>query len=171
MSMFTKVGDFAHSSLLNGAGLSAMNQISSGAGVGAGLGAVNSMMTGQSSIMDGAISGAVTGAAFGAVGRYASMKYASGLNSFINSTTDASGRVFAGTKQSMVDDVSNFKFSHFSRSDTKGTHANYWHPDSTALKSTRFQDYKPQYSPAVNPTGRVSTSDPKVIDQWTKEFI
>ena len=63
--------------------LSALNQISSGAGIGAGLGAVNSMMTGQSSMIDGAMSGAVTGAALGAVGRYASMKYASGLNSFI----------------------------------------------------------------------------------------
>lgn len=170
MSMFTKVGDFAHSSLLNGASLSALNQISSGAGIGAGLGAVNSMMTGQSSMIDGAMSGAVTGAALGAVGRYASMKYASGLNSFINSTTDASGKVFAGTKQSMVQDISNFKFSHFSRADAQSTHANYWHPDSAALKTTRFQDYKPQYSPALNPSGKVSTGE-RSIDQWTKEFI
>lgn len=169
MSMFTKVGDFAHSSLLNGAGLSALNHISSGAGVGAGLGAVNSMMTGQSSIMDGAVSGAVTGAALGAAGRYASMKYASGLNSFVNSTTDASGKVFAGTKKSMVDGVSNFKFSHFSRADAQGTHANYWHPDYSALKSTRFQDYKPQYTPPVNPTKKTG-SKWEDIDQWTQEF-
>lgn len=150
--MFTKVGNYAHNALLNGSGLSASNQITSGAGIGAGLGAVNALVTGESSMWDGAISGGVTGAALGAGMRYASMKYASGMNSFINSTTDASGKVFNGIKQSQVENISNFKFSHFGRPDSANTHANYWHPDSAALKSTRFQHYNPQFTPPTNPT-------------------
>ena len=73
MSMFTKVGNYAHGALLNGSGLSAMNHISSGAGIGAGLGALNAVATGDDTMFGGAVSGALTGAALGAGTRFESM--------------------------------------------------------------------------------------------------
>lgn len=166
--MFTKIGNYAHGALINGAGLSAMNHIGSGAGVGAGLGALSAFATGNDSLMGGAMSGAVSGAALGAGTRYASMRYASGVNQFINSTVDASGKVFAGTKKSMVGEVSNLKFSHFGRPPVPNEHASYWHPDSQTLKKTRFQNYDPRYTPAVNPGAPTLSSRP--LDQYTQEF-
>lgn len=170
MSMFTNVGNYAHNALLTGAGMGAMSHISAGVGIGAGLGAVNALVTGNDTMIGGAISGAATGGLLGAGTRFGSMKYAAGMNSFINSTTDITGKVFAGTKASTIQDVSNFKFGHFTRSDAQNTHANYWHPDSTNLKGTRFQHYDPRYTPAMNPTNQVSTGVNQ-IDQYTKEFI
>lgn len=169
MSMFTNVGNYAHGALLNGAGLSALNHISSGAGIGAGLGALNAVATGNDSILGGAMSGAAAGAIMGGGTRFASMKYASGVNSFINNTVDASGKVFAGTKQSMVQDISNFKFGHFTRPGNSGEHANYWHPDSAALRSTRFQNYNPSFTPAVNPGA--PTLKAQTIDKYTQEYV
>lgn len=150
--MFTKVGNYAHNALLNGSGLTASSQMTSGAGIGAGIGALNSMVTGESSMWDGAVSGAVTGAALGAGMRYASMKYASGVNGFINSTTDISGNALAGIRSSQIQNTSNFKFSHFGRSDVENKHANFWAPNSTDLKTTRFQHYNPQFTAPTNPT-------------------
>lgn len=171
MSMYTTVGNSLHGMFLNGAGMGAMSHIGSGAGIGAGLGAVNAMVTGNDTMIGGGMSGAVTGAMLGAGTRFGSMKYAAGVNSFINSTTDSAGKVFAGTRRSLDNDVSNFKWGHFTRSDVQNTHSNYWKPNYTGIKQTRFQDYNPLYTPAVNPSGAISTGKLKQIDEYTAEYI
>jgi Ca2+-binding RTX toxin-like protein len=127
--------------------------------------------TGNDTMIGGGMSGAVTGAMLGAGTRFGSMKYAAGVNSFINSTTDSAGKVFAGTRRSLDNDVSNFKWGHFTRSDVQNTHSNYWKPNYTGIKQTRFQDYNPLYTPAVNPSGAISTGKLKQIDEYTAEYI
>ena len=151
MGTFTKAGNYLHNQLLNGVGTSAMSHISSGAGLGAVYGAGSSVVTGDQGFFGGMISGAAQGAALGAGSKYASMKYAQGVANHIQNTVNpATGQVFAGVKESMVSNVSNFKFGHFVSPNTNNVHANYWHPDSKIFKQTPFQEYNPRYTPPSN---------------------
>lgn len=169
MSMFTKVGDFAHGALLNSAGMGAMGNISQGAGIGAGVGAVNALVTGNDSILGGAISGGVMGGIGGAGMRYGGMKYAAGMESFINSTKSASGSVYAGTKQNLGTDITKFKFSNFTTPNNTGAHANFMTPDIAALTRTKFQNYDPSLTPSASGS-KTASQGSSYIDQYTKEY-
>ena len=53
----------------------------------------------------------------------------------------------------------------------------YGHDDKSVqnenkkIVETRFQDYNPLFTPAVNPSGAISTGKFKPIDQYTAEYI
>ena len=151
MSTFTKAGNFLHDQLLNGVGTSAMSHISSGAGLGAVYGAGSSVVTGDQGFFGGMISGAAQGAVLGAGSKYASMQYAKGVANFVQNTVDpATKQVFSGVKESLVKDVSNFKFGHFTAPNTNNIHANYWHPDANVFKQTPFGEYNPRFTPPAD---------------------
>ena len=147
MSTFTKAGNYLHDQLLNGVGTSAMSHISSGAGLGAFVGGASALATGNDSIMGGITGGAVQGAVLGAGSKYASMQYAKGVANFVQNTVDPTTKqVFSGVKESLVKDVGNFKFGHFTAPNTNNVHANYWHPDANIFKQTPFEEYNPRFS-------------------------
>lgn len=163
MSTFTKAGNYLHDQLLNGAGASAMSHIGSGAGLGAVVGGGSSLVTGNDSFFGGVTGGAMQGAALGAGSKFASMKYAQGVANHIHNTVDPSTKqVFAGVKQSMVRDVSNFKFGHFVAPNTNNVHANYWHPDATVFKQADFTQYEPRFSAPTDGSKKISTGKPEV---------
>ena len=170
MSMFTKVGDFAHGALINSAGMGAMANISQGIGAGAGLGAVNALVTGNDTLIGGAMSGGIMGGIGGAGMRYGGMKYAAGMESFINSTKSSSGSIYSGTKQQIGGDITKFKFSHFTTPSQTNSHANFMKPDKAALMKTQFQNYDPSLSPSANPS-KVASTGARNIDQYTREYI
>lgn len=155
MSMFTRVGDFAHDKLLHGSTQSALSHISSGIGGGAIYGVGSSLYTGNDTLLGGAISGGIQGGLLGAGTRYGSMMYAKGVANHIMNTTDSSGKVFAGVKESLVRDVSNFKFGHFVNANNNNVHANYWHPDASTFKQVPFQNYNPRFSQPDDLTNKV----------------
>ena len=143
--------------------------MSVGAGTGAALGVANSFITGNDTIMGGAISGGIAGGILGAGSRYASMKYTAGVSSFINSTVDkTSGKVFAGTRESLIHNDANFKFSHFARASNTKMHSNFLHPDSKGLKTVNFQAYNPMFTAADNPGA--PTSRFKDISRYEREY-
>ena len=147
MSTFTKAGNYLHDQLLNGVGTSAMSHISAGAGLGAFVGGGSALATGNDSFIGGAMGGAMQGAVLGAGSRYASMQYAKGVANFVQNTVDpATKQVFGGVKESLVKDVSNFKFGHFTTPNTNNIHANYWHPDASVFKQTPFEEYNPRFT-------------------------
>ena len=151
MSTFTKAGNFLHDQLLNGVGTSAMSHISAGAGLGAFVGGGSALATGNDSVMGGIMGGAVQGAVLGAGSKYASMQYAKGVANFVQNTVDpATKQVFSGVKESLVKDVSNFKFGHFTAPNTNNIHANYWHPDANVFKQTPFGEYNPRFTPPAD---------------------
>ena len=150
MSTFTKAGNYLHDQLLNGVGTSAMSHISAGAGLGAFVGGGSALATGNDSVMGGITSGAMQGAALGAGSKYASMKYAQGVANFVKNTVDPNTKqVFAGVQESLVKDVSKFKFGHFSDPNKNNIHANYWHADSKIFKQAPFEEYNPRFTPPV----------------------
>ena len=137
--------------LLNGVGTSAMSHISAGAGLGAFVGGGSALATGNDSVMGGIMGGAVQGAVLGAGSKYASMQYAKGVANFVQNTVDpATKQVFSGVKESLVKDVSNFKFGHFTAPNTNNIHANYWHPDANVFKQTPFGEYNPRFTPPAD---------------------
>ena len=151
MSTFTKAGNYLHDQLLNGVGTSAMSHISAGAGLGAFVGGGSALATGNDSVMGGIMGGAVQGAVLGAGSKYASMQYAKGVANFVQNTVDpATKQVFSGVKESLVKDVSNFKFGHFTAPNTNNIHANYWHPDANVFKQTPFGEYNPRFTPLAD---------------------
>ena len=151
MSTFTKAGNYLHDQLLNGVGTSAMSYISVGAGLGAFVGGGSALATGNDSVMGGIMGGAVQGAVLGAGSKYASMQYAKGVANFVQNTVDpATKQVFSGVKESLVKDVSNFKFGHFTAPNTNNIHANYWHPDANVFKQTPFGEYNPRFTPPAD---------------------
>lgn len=151
MSTFTKAGNYLHDQLLNGVGTSAMSHISAGAGLGAFVGGGSALATGNDSVMGGIMGGAVQGAVLGAGSKYASMQYAKGVANFVQNTVDpATKQVFSGVKESLVKDVSNFKFGHFTAANTNNIHANYWHPDANVFKQTPFGEYNPRFTPPAD---------------------
>ena len=151
MSTFTKAGNYLHDQLLNGVGTSAMSHISAGAGLGAFVGGASALATGNDSVMGGVMGGAVQGAVLGAGSKYASMQYAKGVANFVQNTVDpATKQVFSGVKESLVKDVSNFKFGHFTAPNTNNIHANYWHPDASVFKQTPFGEYNPRFTPPAD---------------------
>ena len=151
MSTFTKAGNFLHDQLLNGVGTSAMSHISAGAGLGAFVGGGSALATGNDSVMGGIMGGAVQGAVLGAGSKYASMQYAKGVANFVQNTVDpATKQVFSGVKESLVKDVSNFKFGQFTAPNTNNIHANYWHPDANVFKQTPFGEYNPRFTPPAD---------------------
>lgn len=151
MSTFTKAGNFIHDQLLNGVGTSAMSHISAGAGLGAIYGGGSSVVTGNDSFVGGIMNGAMQGAVLGAGSKYASMQYAKGVANFVQNTVDpATKQVFSGVKESLVKDVSNFKFGHFTAPNSNNVHANYWHPDASVFKQTPFGEYNPRFTPPTD---------------------
>ena len=158
MSTFTKAGNYLHDQLLNGAGNSAMSHITSGAGLGAVYGGGSAMLTGNDSFFGGITSGAMQGAALGAGSKYASMKYAQGVANFVKNTVDPNTKqVFAGVQESLVKDVSKFKFGHFSDPNKNNIHANYWHADSKIFKQAPFEEYNPRFTPPAGGSKVAST--------------
>ena len=159
MSTFTKAGNYLHDHLLNGVGTSAMSHISAGAGLGAVYGAGSSVVTGDQGFFGGMISGAAQGAALGAGSKYASMKYAQGVANFVKNTVDPNTKqVFAGVQESLAENVSKFKFGHFTAPNTNNIHANYWHPDANVFKQTPFGEYDPRFTPPADGSKVVSKS-------------
>ena len=151
MSTFTKAGNYLHAQLLNGVGTSAMSHISAGAGLGAFVGGGSALATGNDSLMGGIMGGAMQGAVLGAGSKYAGMQYAKGVANFVQNTVDpATKQVFSGVKESLVKDVSNFKFGHFTAPNTNNIHANYWHPDANVFKQTPFGEYNPRFTPPAD---------------------
>ena len=158
MSTFTKAGNYLHDQLLNGVGTRAMSHISSGAGLGAVYGAGSSVVTGDQGFFSGMLSGAAQGATLGAGSKYASMKYAHGVANFVKNTVDPNTKqVFAGVQESLVKDVSKFKFGHFSDPNKNNIHANYWHADSKIFKQAQFEEYNPRFTPPAGGSKVVST--------------
>ena len=158
MSTFTKAGNYLHDQLLNGVGTSAMSHISAGAGLGAFAGGASALTTGNDSLIGGIAGGAMQGALVGAGSKYASMQYAKGVSNFVKNTVDPStGQVFSGVKESLVKDVSNFKFGHFTAPNTNNVHANYWHPDANIFKQTPFGEYNPRFTPPADGSKVTST--------------
>lgn len=140
-SWTSKVGNFAHDSLITGSTYSAASHIGAGAAAGAVYGGGEGLYNGTG-MFDGAMNRAATGALVGAGTRYASAKYGEGA--FRSTVANHVGYTIPElTKRNKGLSASshNFSVSNF----TQSQNSSYWTPNDTVNNNLLSQSFMSRY--------------------------